>query len=226
MNTPGYFVIEGVKGSGKSTVTRMICNTLAEEGISVRLIGPTRPCAGFSLLEWVSANIPTLRNYDFWNEFLYAGRSASAASLMKCSDTIYIGDRSIVTSYVSRWDKWNDPEITVRRVNLLEPFLPAPDVIFYLSLTAEEALRRISLREKRNYGLEAQTPPRIAAALKAYEQIQNASLPRLRNTVWVRIDASASADEVAEVIAERIKHYIEYSNANERTMLDENCIYN
>lgn len=221
-----YFAVEGIKGSGKSTVTRMICDTLAAEGISVGLIGPTRPCSGFSFFEFLSANMPALRNSDLWNELLYARRSASAASLMKCTDTVYIGDRSIVTSYVSRWNKWNDPERTIRRVNLLEPFLPSPEVIFYLTLTAEEALRRISRREKRNYGLEGQTPARIKAALEAYEQIQKMNLPRLRDTVWVRVDAFAPSEVVASGIADRIKHYMKYTDTIERTFSDENYIYN
>lgn len=194
--SPLYIAIEGVKGSGKSTVLTRVYNHILEQGMSVRLAAPTRVGYRGAFTEMITRILPILRKIDLWNELLYAFRSYRASKLFSGNTEIILGDRSIVSSYVTRWNKWGNPDTTISRVNWFEPFIPAPDYIFYLKVETETALARISNRAKRDYGLEDQTAERITEAIQVYSEIRNASIYRLKNTTWIEVDAEQPLDEV------------------------------
>jgi thymidylate kinase len=201
-----YIAIEGVKGSGKSTIIDRIIYGLKLSGCDLKLIAPTRSPKGFSLIESISSAVPWLLMCDYWNEILYAVRSNREARRIKKQDHLLLGDRSIATSYVTRWNKYGDPNKCISRVNAIEPLLLAPDHILYLDVTPETALSRIRNRPKRNYGLKDETESRVVEAIDNYKSVMAYGIKRLSNTVWHSIDANKKLDEVLEQIKPAIEN--------------------
>ncbi|RFP64358.1 hypothetical protein D0N36_14305 [Hymenobacter lapidiphilus] len=184
-----YICLEGLKGCGKSTLLGRARQLLTTRQVSFDLVAPTSSAPlERSWTERMSAWAPCLRRLDAWNERLYADRSRYATEAGQWQRPLVLGDRSIVTSYATRWHKWADPHQCVSRVNTLEAHLPAPDHIILLDLDPGQAWERAQARQ-RTYGQCDETLPRLRQAREAYEQIRRFGIPRLRHTQWHVLDA-------------------------------------
>jgi thymidylate kinase len=149
-------------------------------------------------IEWAATNFPYLRKIDWFNEKLYAERATWFASRMGNSYDLILGDRSIVTSYVTRWQKWAIPEKCIKRVDCMEVKVPTPDYVIWLYCEPKDALARIKSRPERNYGLHDEKIDRLQLAHNAYYEIFSQSIPpRLKNTQWVVINGMRNADIIA-----------------------------
>ncbi len=115
-----YVSLEGVKGSGKTTILTLLIQAFQKSGVPFAVVAPTRPVISQRpVIERLATNFQFLRHYDRFNEALYAARSNYVAQHTDWNIPLLIGDRSIVTSYVSRWRKWeNNPQLCIRRVDL------------------------------------------------------------------------------------------------------------
>jgi thymidylate kinase len=140
-----------------------------------------------------------------WRAIVYARRSNWAALNTNWSKSLVLGDRSIVTSYVTRWRKWlNSPSLSIRTVDLLESAIPAPDLVFYLDAPHELLMERLQSRG-RAIDID-ETPKRSMAMRKAYDEIivDNLRPSRLANTRFVRIPVSrgrSPEDIASEIVA-------------------------
>ncbi|HPN37017.1 MAG TPA: dTMP kinase [Melioribacteraceae bacterium] len=191
-----YIALEGVKGSGKSTLIKALCNYFKKHGITFKLACPTAQSSIFNLLELTAKLFPKLRKYDRFNEYLYATRSNLTALKIFNYSGLILGDRSIVTSYAYRWNKWIDKKKFVNRVNKLEFLIPAPDFIIYLDIDAKESVNRINRREKRSYGLKDESYMGIKEVLASYKEIVKQPIVRIKNTIWYIINANNDFDFV------------------------------
>lgn len=191
-----YICLEGIKGSGKSSLFNALCLKLVEKNIDFSTITPTKASNNFSILEWLNKKIFFLQKIDYWNELIYSVRSNQAAKKTDWSKKIILGDRSVVTSYATRWTKWGNPEICIERINKKHISIKAPDVVIYLNISLETALTRIKTRENRKYGKQDETPIRLDTVQKAYQAIKEHSIKRLSNTRWYFVDAEQTPEKL------------------------------
>ena len=191
-----YIVIEGIKGSGKSTLLNRVEESLRQEGVDLRILSPTKPSPGADPAEWLYG-CTWLKHIDGFKERVYARRSNRAARAMDWNAELILGDRSLITSYVTRWNRWSRPETCISRVDSMESAIRAPDHVLFLDLPLGKVCDRLS-RRKRNYGHAEETPHALRQAREAYEQIRKNPPPRLRDTQWHSLDADGTPEEVAE----------------------------
>jgi len=221
-----YLAIEGIKGSGKSLLIDSLAKVLKEEEIPFCIVAPTKKAHPADPMELLTRMMPPLNKVDRWNEYLYARRSAVASRTARMEDRIRLGDRSIVTSYATRWQKWGDPQICIDRVNRMEPYIPAPDAVLYLNVAPETAAARIAGRERRNYGLYDETLPRLREMDAHYREIQSYGIPRLNKTLWMDINAEQEAAAVVKDTLQAMIVMIRFHAKVTEQEFHENYIYN
>lgn len=191
-----YICIEGVKCSGKTTLIDALAKHLINKGQNFQTANPTRPLPVFSIAEKMSDFFGFLRTIDTWNEYLYALRSNYVGEHTNWSSHLIIGDRSIVTSYATRWYKWENPQICINRVDKKETQIHSPDYVIYLQISLETVQERLKQRKNRYYGKFDETPFRLEQALNAYQEIQQYPIDRLSKTKWLYINAEQSAEKM------------------------------
>lgn len=208
-----YIAIEGLKGTGKSTILNLLRKKMEDAMILFQVFSPTAPMPENNWMEVLHAWFPVLRSFDPWCELLYAARANHAAKQIDWCGQLIIGDRSIVTSYVTRWFKWNEPIQCIDRVNRLQKTVPGPDVVIYLSLDLSRIIKRIQIR-KRNYGKDHEKPQVLAATQSIYNEVRKhrKKIHKLAHTKWITINANKSSAEIADQIFNQI---IKLTKSNE-----------
>ncbi|MDX7719402.1 deoxynucleoside kinase [Aeromonas caviae] len=195
-----YLCIEGLDGSGKSTLFHKLAHRFIESGYDVAEVCPTKKSRPSSLLERLFARHTFLQRSSMYRAILYAVRSHQAAMDADWSSEVVLGDRSIVTSYVTRWRRWfNCPRLTVGFVDVLERTIPAPDVVLYLQLPAEVLQARLTQRDRPTDIDE--TAARSEQMRAAYHEIMtDGQIKRLRHTKWIALglDGDDDPDAVLE----------------------------
>ena len=191
-----YICLEGLKGCGKSTLLMAAQQLLTTRQVLFSTVSPTRAVpAERSWRERLSEQIPCLRRLDAWNDYLYAGRANYAATNADWQRPLVLGDRSIATSYATRWRKWGNPKRCIERVDQREALVPAPDHIILLDVDPAVAWERAVAR-RRSYGQHDESLPRLREAREAYRQIATFGIPRLAGTQWHTLNANQPAPAV------------------------------
>ena len=189
-----YLAIEGIKGSGKSTVFSEVFRQLVSRGYQPARLEPTTARRD-SLVD---------RAYDLLGNFcpnpvierVYAYRSNRAAREVSRRARLILGQRSILTSYVTRWN-YEDPEAGLRHVDALENRIAIPDHVIFLAIPPESAAERIKMREKRTYGIGDQSLRRLREANHLYRHLMwQASRYSLEKITWHNVDATQRLDDV------------------------------
>lgn len=193
-----YVTIEGLDGVGKSTLFQAIGGQLASAGYRFESACPTRCQSPASLLERLHRQSDVLGRSSAFRAIVYAARSASVARSTDWEAPLILGDRSIITSYVTRWRRVARSATFSRLlVDVLEPGMPAPDHVLYLQADPAVLRARLSARGE-PLGID-ETLERSEQMRTAYEEIRNDSLiPRLARTTWHTVDAALPADDVAD----------------------------
>lgn len=212
MKTINYFCLEGLDGCGKSTTFALLVELMSAKNIDFQTCKPTRASSQNGFLEFLFKKITFLQKSSIFRAILYAQRSNLAASKVKwCGNSVVLGDRSIVTSYVTRWRKWLDSsKISTLIVDTLETKIPSPTIAFYLDAPHDLLMDRL---KKRGKFLDIdETPDRSRAMRKAYEEIMSSSHrpTRIKSTQFLRIEVhpSRSADDIATEIFGIIQSHI------------------
>ncbi len=200
---PVYIALEGVKGSGKSTVFESLVAWLDTTDVRYSTLCPTRKSPDFTW--WERENLSRSPDDDLWREELYGHRARYAYENADFDADLVLGDRSVVTGYMTRWQKWGDPEITIARVEARHGFMPAPDHIVYLNVEYRDVEKRLFQRT-RSYGKHDETFWRIEENLAAYREIrETCRIKKLRSTQWHIVDGAASPN----VVFGRVQQIIE-----------------
>ena len=162
-----YIAIEGTKGVGKSTILEQLKVKLIQEGVVFSTFSPTKAMPKH--IWWEQAYLQYANDDGFISD-LYTARANYHAQQTDFSSSFVLGDRSMLTSFVTRWPNHSfDVESYIRRVKQKEHSVPVPDFVIYLDLPIEVTLDRLANR-KRNYGLYDEQIERLIQAKFAYEQ--------------------------------------------------------
>ena len=197
---PGLFAtLEGIDGSGKSTVVAMVAEGLAASGVPVvRTTEPTKTWRG-DAVKWAIE-----RDVDPLSEtFLFlADREAHGARIRAwlAGGALVLSDRYADSTYAYQGarlaGKREDPVAWLREIS--RPYVVTPDVTYFLSVPPDVALGRIRRRAKTVRFEE----PRFLAAVDAnYRRL--AADPR-----FVTVDAMKPVEVVAaEVTRDLARRY-------------------
>lgn len=200
-----YIAIEGLDGSGKSTLFQNIVSKLEEEKISFSECKPTKPLNPDGWLEQIFKRSLFLRNRWLTKAFLYSRRSREAAEKTNWNSPLVLGDRSVITSYVVYRHRFNSKLLAQKWVDTLEPDIPSPDIVLYLRLPIDELNDR---KLKRGKPLDQdEVGRRPGQMFEAYEEIRNGSwsISRLSRLRWIDIDASGTIETVKDCAWKEIK---------------------
>ena len=193
---PGRLVVlEGIDGTGKSTLQRNLARRWRSEGWSVELAREPhlrslgRRAQAVALSDpWTSALLFTLDRL--------AARPALVRRLRRAD--LVLMDRSFYSTLA-----YQGSALPPARRRALEALQRAatrlPDRVVLLDLPASEALRRVGRRGGRRAPLERRrTLERVA---RAYRRMARA--PR-----WVRVDARLPPAECAEAVARQLRRWL------------------
>ncbi len=214
---PFYIAIEGVKGTGKSSILPLLSRRLQRDRIRCHIVAPTKQGDIHEPIESIIAMHPELLKQDTWKERLYAYRSNYAAQSIPATAQLLLGDRSIATSYATRWHLYQNKQSLIERVDALEPLIPGPDCIVYLKLPHEELMKRLAHRTERNYGKEDETDIRIMQSLHAYDELRKRRPGKLRHTHWISVDTTGEIPRVANRVFRIIEQFMKHSTIMEKT---------
>jgi len=194
---PGLFAtLEGIDGSGKTTVAAKVATSLEGAGIPVaRTTEPTQTWRG-DAVKWAIE-----RDVDPISEtFLFlADRETHGRQIRAWLDggKLVLSDRYADSTYAYQGarlaGKKEDPVRWLRELS--GPFVVPPAVTYFLAVPPETALARIRDRPKR---VRFEERAFLAAVDANYRQLA-------KEPTWVTVDATRPKDEVAGEIAEDLE---------------------
>ncbi|TGK00137.1 dTMP kinase [Leptospira langatensis] len=195
-HTPGFYVFEGLDGSGKSTLTRRLLDLLQSKDVpAICFAEPTRYESGIYLRKFLSGEIELSPEKQI--EAFLADREVSLQRNILPSlaeKKIVLLDRYMYsTAAYQSGENFSAKEILEKN---LERKFPEPELVFYLDLKPEEALSRLKVRDTTADRFE--TISALQKIAKAYEEI----LPE--NTI--RLDANLSPEALAELALKNIPY--------------------
>lgn len=201
-----YICLEGVKGSGKSTLLQNIVCYFEQKNKDFEVASPTKPTPKNVWWEVLFKNFPFLKKIDTLKQKLYIQRANWVAKHTNWTKKMVIGDRSIITSYVTRWQKWDNPTICVNKIDVINT-MPAPDYVLYLDISLDAVMKRLQNRV-RDYGKEDETPQKVTADMQAYHDLKNGKyeVKRLKNTTWIGLNAELSPENLLKQAIEIIEN--------------------
>jgi thymidylate kinase len=200
-----YIAIEGVKGVGKSTLLHHLKGWLELAGVDYQMLCPTRPMPEYCWWEH-AARYSDYIDDDAFRQALYAARSNHHASQIDWSRELILGDRSIITSLVTRWEQTQRMPASqyVQQVRQQEYAIMLPDHVIVLDLPDRVLLPRLAQRRRR-YGKHDECLARLHAARSAYHQIeQHAATLGLDSIRWHWVNADLTMQALTQCIGQRI----------------------
>ncbi|MFW1644922.1 deoxynucleoside kinase [Acinetobacter guillouiae] len=161
-----YIAIEGIKGTGKSTLFQQLEVALRCDGVLFETFNPTKPMP--TDLWWEKA-YAQYSEVDQFIEELYCARANHHAKKTDFNAPLVLGDRSILTSFVTRWPQdCSALSKYIKHIQIQEYEVPVPDLVIYLDAPIEVTLQRLANRQ-RNYGLHDEQIERLIQAKQSYE---------------------------------------------------------
>lgn len=148
---PGFFVtIEGVDGSGKTTVANMVAESLASMGLRVRkTMEPTRTWRGDAVRWAIGQDVDAITE----SLLFLADREAHGREIRAWLEAgeLVLSDRYADSTYA-----YQGARLAAKRPNALEwlrdlsaPYVVPPDVTFFLAVPPDVALARIAGRQRK-----------------------------------------------------------------------------
>lgn len=167
-----YIAIEGIKGTGKSTLLQTLLPflkaRLEPKQHRIAILHPTKPIPEDHYLE---REFYQHQNNDDYLRLLYAARSNYHASHTDWSTDLIISDRSILTSLAVRWPHANlTPIEHYKQVRAQENIIAIPDLVIQLDAPNTTLLERYTKRDRR-YGQYEETLDSIVGMRSKYTQL-------------------------------------------------------
>ena len=200
-----YLAIEGIKGTGKSTILDHITE---KEKNSVSFFPITKPVPVYNQYESLSICHPYLNSNDFFCENLFAQRAKWHQQHL-AKGKLIIGDRSLLTSYVTRWSKWGDPFYTIRRSQMFHQGIKHPDVIVWLKSKPENSIERLKQRPAKPLGTVDEKHIKLKEAADIYEELllEKLYIKKVAKAQVILLSADESLGNLVSEVHSIIKFY-------------------
>lgn len=200
-----YIAIEGVKGTGKTTLMDTVGRQLT---VPLNAFSITKPIPAIHPYEAQVMKYPQLITNDLFCELLFAARAKWHQYQLEDKNNV-IGDRSILTAYVTRWNKWGDPYYTIKRTQKLHKGIKHPDVIVWLQSDVKRCAERVKLRPGKLHGIAEEHPDKIKEAAEIYEELLSGRLycRKISRVQWLSLPADCPVADLAEELTSIIKYY-------------------
>ena len=170
-----YIAIEGLKGTGKSTLLEILLPYLTAHFDSaqhrITTLRPTKPMPEDHPLE---REFYKHQNNDDYLRLLYAARSNYHASRTDWNADLIISDRSILTSLAVRWQNTKKENMTpsqhYKQVRAQENIIAIPDIVIQLDAPDTILLDRYVKRGRR-YGQHEESLESVMNMRSSYTQL-------------------------------------------------------
>lgn len=204
-----YICLEGLKGSGKTTLFNYLIEKLEENQVEFSTVSPTRAAPPDFFFERLIRQHPSLRDNRLVRIFLYAARSNHAAEIADWSKPLVLGERSLITSYATKWssNKWLR-RFHLQIINLFENKIKSPDIVVYIDVPHSILRTRIDTRDKERDIDD--TAIRLREMELAYKAMMSEASPhRIRKTNWILLpgdkELATLGDELYELIVSHVR---------------------
>ncbi|MEV4556220.1 hypothetical protein AB0K51_04385 [Kitasatospora sp. NPDC049285] len=193
-------VVEGIDGSGKSTLGARMVEALRAEGRSARWypnqnLAPVRDTLDAIAREW-----------GHRDRFELIGRDEAQflASVLKWRDMADLAEDMARPDHVMVLDRYYYTHLALAavsgtrnadRLRRLYASLPAPDLVLLLELPPAAALERVLARNT-----DANSPEFLERFAAAYR-----GLPEYRDSTFTLLDATGSADQVFDAAMDHLR---------------------
>ncbi|EPG74470.1 dTMP kinase [Leptospira fainei serovar Hurstbridge str. BUT 6] len=191
---PGFFVFEGLDGSGKSTLSRYVFDRLSQQSVpAICFAEPTKYETGQFLRKFLRGEIE-LSGEDQIQAFLKDREMSLEKNILPAlaEGKIVLLDRYIYSTAAYQSGLELSAQEILRR-NLEQGF-PEPDLLFYLDLDPELALLRMEGRENAKERFES---------LEVLRKIRD-SYESILPSSTIRLDAKKTTAELANIVLEKI----------------------
>ena len=192
-------VIEGIGGSGKTTLARALTERL-------KLIGKKtsywrEPGGNIGIAETIRSLIPTANSPTSRFFLFMAARSVlvdQIKPLLAAKEWVVL-DR-FTPSTLAYQGQWVD-EDSILRIDQAARQGVSPDLVLWLDIPVGQALARLNLLDKADLAL-FEKPEILERAAGRYQRQYD--LDQAARQIWRRLDASRPADEVMEQAINRL----------------------
>lgn len=198
-----YICLEGLKGAGKTTVFDLLLKKMEQNNIDFTTVAPTKMSEKSNFFERKLIKNPQLKESRFFRIFLYAQRSNYAAKNAQWNKQLILGERSLMTSYATKWEEskfktwWN-----ISVINLFERNIRAPDFVIYIDVPHDVLNSRIENRNKERDIDD--TPVRLLQMEEAYKKLSEKKIPRISKTEWQIVSGNQPLEAVVESVYEAV----------------------
>jgi thymidylate kinase len=203
-----YIAIEGLKGSGKTSLVDKLILFLTAANINFSVMKPTKADDKNSLIEKIYAKYSFMQRNSFFRAIVYTHRAYVASKKTDWNSRLILGDRSIITSYITRWRRWfNSSYLSILFVNIMEPFMRPPDVVIFLQVSIENLMQRM---DKRGIFDIDSSMERLNEMCNAYNEIRiYRPIKKICHVKWIYVDGNKKEDEVFDETCRIILNYLD-----------------
>ncbi len=197
-----FIVLEGVDGTGKTTIARKLAERLAGMGHDVFLTQePTRTWLG----EDVRRAIEEEKNGMTQALLFFADRAEHVEELRRNSDRIIICDRYVYSTFAYQSVQL-EREMGIERAiewfeKIYEPMRFDPELVFLITVEPEEGIRRIYGREKKEK----------FEKVEFLRKVQDVFINLADRYGFIIVDGNEELDTVYEKIEEKVMEKIKFS---------------
>ena len=163
-----YIAIEGIKGSGKSTLINTLLQMNSKEIKRFELFPMTAPINH----KYLKFNVTNPKNFhDSYIERMFIDRAYWHHKRLINKRGLILGDRSIATACVTRWNTWKDPYFTIERVKRQYNSIINLDVVIWLKTDFTIAEKQIAQRKKKSIRCCDEKSESLKTASEIYEEL-------------------------------------------------------
>lgn len=137
-----YIALEGIDGSGKTTISKILCERIEKSGKKCTLVKEPWNEEIKNLLSKHPTLNPIAEVYIFAADRLVLHATKLAKELTD-DNTVVVSDRSYIASYVYQTLRGASMEL----VKSINSFAITPDAVFVLDITPETAIKRLSQKK-------------------------------------------------------------------------------
>lgn len=148
-----YIAIEGLQGTGKSTLVNLLKSWLSAKSIDFDLLCPNQPMANDHWLEQ-KALLPQFSDRDEFRALLHTTRADYHQKRVDFKKRLVIGDQSIFSNIAAQWHRSAELGMKsyVNQIYRREYNLPWPDHIVMLSMPIDTLRDQLATKHNTDQG--------------------------------------------------------------------------